>query len=279
VTNTGKAYEALTEQVFSRLMAQSNVCVKVERDIVLTGKSTSHQIDVTFEFVMGATSYRTIVQCKDWASAVKQEQVLAFHDVLGDIPGQPRGIMVARSGFQDGARKVAAHHGIQLYELREPRDEDWDGLIRTIEITGILRIPDFENVRLVLDQAWGKEQLARLKLARLDVDFEFQPRRQPLRCVSGATCDLDAILNNYVPHEVCEGLQVRHEFTDPPLLPVPDGPLPEVRVSAMDATIRVTEDRRVYRVSLDHLVAYAFRDVLAGNVEFLRADGQKIGPE
>ena len=127
--NTGKPYEQLTEQVFTRLLAHGgHVCANVRRDIILQGKSTKHQIDVYFDFMAGPALYQTLVQCKDWGAPVKQEQVLAFHDVLNDIPGQPRGIMVARSGFQEGAHNVARHHGIELYELREPRDEDWTGL-------------------------------------------------------------------------------------------------------------------------------------------------------
>src|SRR4051812_12729057 len=103
--NTGKAYEELTQQVFDRLLAQSKICTQVQRDVKVQGKSTTHQIDVLFDFRAGPSVYRTIVQCKDWSSAVKQEQVLAFHSVLNDIPGQPRGVIVSRAGFQEGARQ------------------------------------------------------------------------------------------------------------------------------------------------------------------------------
>jgi hypothetical protein len=48
---------------------------------------------------------------------VKQEHVLAFKAILDDIPGQPRGVIVSRSGFQRGAWKVALASGIQLFQL------------------------------------------------------------------------------------------------------------------------------------------------------------------
>lgn len=136
--NTGKEYETLPQRVFTRILAQERVCSDIERDVVVQGRATQHQLDVTFTFSIGTVRYRTIIQCKDWKSPVKQEQVLAFRTVLDDIPGQPRGVMVSRAGFQKGARNAAAHHGIQLYELRAPRDEDWDGLIKRIEIQGQL---------------------------------------------------------------------------------------------------------------------------------------------
>jgi hypothetical protein len=277
VTNTGKAYEALTEQVFSRLLAQSSVCVKVERDVVLAGKATSHQIDVTFEFVMGTTTYRTIIQCKDWASAVKQEQVLAFHDVLGDIPGQPRGIMVARSGFQEGARKVAEHHGIQLYELREPRDEDWAGLIRAVVITMNLRAPQFDDVQLVIDESAVRAEVVARGLAGIEVKFSGHPAEAPVVFESGDRCDLNQILNQRVPQDGLGPVRVRHEFNERVFVEVPGSPISRLPLLALEATITVTEHRDEMRVSLDHLIAYSFRDVLAGDVHFLGADGQRVG--
>lgn len=274
--NTGRAYEALTEQVFLRLLAQSNVCVKVERDVVLAGKSTSHQIDVTFEFVMGTTSYRTIVQCKDWASAVKQEQVLAFHDVLGDIPGQPRGIMVSRSGFQEGARNVAAHHGIQLYELRAPRDEDWAGLIRTIEIQLALLTPVFSNVRFRFDDAWVKEQMDRLGLATMNVNLRIDPEVETLLFESGQECDLKEVLRPYVPEEPCEKVPLHHELEVALMIDLPDAPISRLRATAVDAEVSVHKEERLIRVNIDHLIAYCFRDVVSGKAQFLGKDGSPV---
>src|SRR5208282_2707135 len=43
----------------------------------------------------------------------------AFKCVLDDLPNQPRGIFVTRSGYQQGAKDFAAAQGIILYELDE----------------------------------------------------------------------------------------------------------------------------------------------------------------
>lgn len=274
--NTGRAFEALTQEVFSRLVAQSRICSKVERDVVLHGKSTQHQIDVTFEFRVGPTAYRTIIQCKDWASAVKQEQVLAFHAVLSDIPGQPRGIIVSRSGFQEGAKRVAAHHGIQLYELRPPVDEDWDGLIRAVHILMKLSIPEFENVRFRPDEAWIRGELLRAGAPMMEVHMVVRPGLDPLVFESGAKCDLKAILNQYVPSGPCERLPVRHAFAEPLLLPVPGGPIPRIRVSTVEADVTVREHEELLEFRLDHLIAYCFRDVLTGGVRFLGTHGEPM---
>jgi hypothetical protein len=270
--NDGKAFEALTEQVFTRLLRQTNLCAEVERDVVLEGKSTKHQIDVTFEFVAGPTPYRTIVQCKDWASPVKQEQILAFQSVLLDIPGQPRGIIVSRSGFQEGARHVAEHHGIQLYELRSPCDEDWNGLIRTVVTEMHVRAPQFDNVRLIPNEAVVRQDMAARGLLNLDVRFGGPPPRMMFE--SGAPCDLNRILNGLLPETGSGPFHVRYEFAEQrAFAEFPDCPLPRVAILAIEADITVTELDQEMRMNIDHLIAYCFRDVLGGSVRFLSADG------
>lgn len=271
--NTGRAYEALTEQVFTRLLALTDVVAKVERDVVLQGRSTSHQIDVTFEFTAGPISYRTIVQCKDWATPVKQEQVLAFRSVLDDIPGQPRGIVVSRSGFQEGARGVAEHHGIKLYELREPRDEDWNGLVRAIKVSIKLRLPEFADVRLLMNEDAIRSEVAARGIPAINLRFQGHSRDVPIFTPSGERCDLGNLLSKLAPRDGKGPVRVRHEFDDGAYALVPGSPIPRLALKAIEATITVAEALEELTVSLDHLIAYCFRDVLDGSVQFLGSDG------
>lgn len=278
--NTGVDYEVLTQEVFSRLHAQQGLITRVERNVILAGKSgAQHQIDVTFTFQAAGVSYRTIVQCKDWGSPVKQEQVFAFKQVLDEIPGQPRGIIVARSGFQDGAKKFATHHGIELYELRKPKDEDWNGLIRTVVTQMYLRAPHFENVRLVLDESAIREEVKARGLPGLDVKFGGHPADAPTFNESGEPCDLNKILNALVPQEGLGPIKVRHEFTERVFVMVPGSLVPKLALQALEATIRVTEHHEEMRINIDHLIAYAFRDVIANKVQFLGADGGRVGSQ
>lgn len=278
--NTGKLYETLTEQVFSRLLAQSGLCTKVERDVEIAGKSTSHQIDVTFEFVVGPLTYRTIVQCKDWGAPVKKEQVLTFHSVLNDIAGQPRGIIVSRSGFQKGAREYAKCHGISLYELREPRDEDWDGLIRTVVISLTVQSPRFDNVRLIPDIDWARTEAQRLSLPLpIPINVRFDPNQCSLTFESGDPCNLTAILASNLPPPGGAPILVRHEFGERAFLEIPKGVLPRVATVGVEAMVSVHEVQQETQASIDHLVAYTFRDVLRGTTEFLGKDGGPVQQE
>jgi hypothetical protein len=115
---TGQTYESLTQGIFQTILDQEAVQnIRVERNVQLKGKSTSHQIDVYWKFVLGRLTYETIVEAKDWNKRVDQGRLLAFKAILDDLPGQPKGVFVTRTGYQEGAKDVAASQGIILYEL------------------------------------------------------------------------------------------------------------------------------------------------------------------
>jgi len=280
--NTGKPYEALTEAVFTRLLAQQKL-VDLARDTKIAGKSgTSHQIDVSFSFDVAGTRYLTIIQCKDWASAVKQEQVLAFHGVLGDIAGQPRGIMVSRSGFQEGARTFADHHGIQLYELREPKDEDWDGLIQTIEMTANLDVPEFRNTRCNPHEAWVKAQLVEHNLKGITFNASNAgviPGVTKATFESGADCNLRTVLNGHLPAEPCDWTPITWEPPEPLYIEAPKVPFGRIRIATITSEARITRHSELWTFKLDHLVAYCFKDVLAGTSQFLDDQGSPLGSD
>jgi hypothetical protein len=79
----------------------------VESNITLQGKTARHQIDVHWRFEFGAVPHETIVQTKDLNKPVEQVHLLAFKEILNDLPGQPKRISVTRSGYQRGAREFA----------------------------------------------------------------------------------------------------------------------------------------------------------------------------
>jgi hypothetical protein len=278
--NTGKPYEALTEQVFQRLLAQERLCVNVRRDTIVQGKSTAHQIDVCFDFKVGTTKYLTIVQCKDWASAVKQEQVLAFLAVLQDIPGQPRGIMVTRSRFQKGAREVARKNGIELYELRAPKDEDWNGLIRTVQIELVFIRPEFRCVCLKPDIEWLRGECRRLQIPKgEEPTIAINPEQLTFHYESGSLCDLRMLMSSHAPPGPCDWTPIAFDLPDPLFAELPDGPIPTVRFASITAEGRIVECRRTSVVNADHLVAYCFRDVMKGTVRFLGVEGGPLDQE
>lgn len=158
--NTGKDYEKLTQQVFQQIVNQDSVkTIKVKHDVILEGKTTSHQIDVYWEFDLGGIVYRTVIQAKDWKNKVPQKEMLAFKAIIEDLPTGTKGIYVAKSGYQSGAETVAKANGISIYELREPGDKDWEGRVKDIYIHFEIRCPVYEKIKLVLDQKWLEETI------------------------------------------------------------------------------------------------------------------------
>ncbi|MGO9518448.1 MAG: restriction endonuclease, partial [Candidatus Korobacteraceae bacterium] len=180
---SGKRYEVLVQDVFHALLNQNEVHnIDVKHNVTLQGKTTTHQVDVYWEFDKGGVTYRTVVQAKDWATPVNQGELIKFKGVLDDLPQQPRGVFVTRTGYQDGAKGYAQAHGIALYELSEEPDEpdepnvtatvgDWvrfSGEVRAFEnrvddkgkFPTALRVSTTvfhhrcSNVTLEIDKAW-----------------------------------------------------------------------------------------------------------------------------
>jgi hypothetical protein len=119
--NTGVPYEKLVQGIFQAIHDQEEVAtITVEQNKNLKGKISTHQVDVYWKFRKGGIEHEVIVQAKDWRSAVKQGNLFHFKCVLDDLPNQPRGIFVTRTGYQQGAKGFAAAQGIILYELDEP---------------------------------------------------------------------------------------------------------------------------------------------------------------
>jgi Restriction endonuclease len=119
--NTGIPYEQVTQAIFNQIvnMDPKDVrTIEVLHNAALQGKTLTHHIDVYWKFEVGGLVYQTIVQAKDWESKIKQGHMLEFKGVLDDIPGQPRGIYVTRSGYQRGARRFADACGIDLFVLQ-----------------------------------------------------------------------------------------------------------------------------------------------------------------
>ena len=101
--NTGVPYEKLVQGIFQAIHDQEEVTtITVEQNKTLQGKISTHQIDVYWKFQKGGIEHEVIVQAKDWRSAVKQGNLFHFKCVLDDLPNQPRGVFVTRTGYQQG---------------------------------------------------------------------------------------------------------------------------------------------------------------------------------
>lgn len=158
--NTGIEYERIIQEIYTQILKQENVKnIEVKHNVIIKGKTVDHQIDVYWEFEIAGIKYKTIVQAKDWNSAVKLGDILTFASVIDDIPGNPHGVYITKTGYQKGAKEYATAHGISLYELREPTEEDWEGKMRNIELNFLLRVPIYGKMAINVDREWALENL------------------------------------------------------------------------------------------------------------------------
>lgn len=164
--NTGVEYELLVKEIFEQILkynlANLNT-LKIEHDVYIKGNLGTHQIDVYWEFEFNGIKYKTVVQAKDWNSNVPQEKILAFNQILQDIPGQPRGIFITKTGYQKGAREIAEKLNIVLYELRKPTDKDWEGKMRDLKIILHGICPHLISCTPVFDKEYLEEYYPDLK--------------------------------------------------------------------------------------------------------------------
>lgn len=127
-------YELLTQAVYQAILLKEGFTTKVLHNQSILGRSgVKHQVDVYWEFSQAAISHNVLVECKNYASDITLEKVRNFFAVLHDT-GASRGIMVAKTGYQEGVEKFAKYYNIKLMLLRKPNEEDWNGKIRGIDI-------------------------------------------------------------------------------------------------------------------------------------------------
>lgn len=281
--NTGTPYEELAQQVFRAILAQDGITnIDVQHDIDLEGKTASHQIDVYWEFEQGGIRYRTVVQCKDWTSAVKQEQVFAFKTVLEDLPGQPRGIMVSRRGFQQGAREFASAHGIVLYELRQPKDSDWDGYLRQVDIHMELHVPVVHGFQLVPDVEWMRGEKQRLGLPDDPITVEFRSTLGEIifhREDGSVLANAGDLVERVTPSK-CERVTVEYRFDEPAFMNANHETVKRIKMLGFDVDI---EDaigmRQMLRIDANALVAFILKNVADNTFRSLDAQGRPLGPK
>jgi hypothetical protein len=250
--NTGVPYEKLVQGIFQAIHDQEEVAtIIVEQNKTLQGKISTHQIDVYWKFQTGGIEHEVIVQAKDWRSAVKQGDLFHFKCVLDDLPNQPRGIFVTRTGYQQGAKDFAVAQGIILYELDEPPPKKnitmttlgWSNVapeIRSFKVPApdpgggtmeqlamglkwTIFEPNYSNFAIQIDSAWfasnpdtahiDKSSLSLRPIPVLEVNL-YDQNRSPI-------CNMEALVRQelgLIKSEKLNQKHIEHTFDTPTFL-------------------------------------------------------------
>ncbi len=139
----GISYEIFVQSLMQTIVSadtegwQRNI--EVEHNKILTDRNgVQRQFDVYWKYEIGGLCYETIIECKDYATAVSIDKIDALLDKLHDFPNV-RGIIATTVGYQSGAEIKAKSNNIDILLVRKADNREFtlpDGtpLVRQLEI-------------------------------------------------------------------------------------------------------------------------------------------------
>ncbi len=169
MNNDGKDYERFVATLQQALLdaehitKQKNIKVKLNKKIV-DSCGVKREFDLYWEYEFGGITYKTVIECKDYKSAISLEKIDAIIGKIKDIPDL-KPVFATKTGYQSGARTKAEGNGIDLLIVREQNDSDWedvDGnpLIKEIHVDLLVQMPaTITGLEPLLDAEWVEENM------------------------------------------------------------------------------------------------------------------------
>jgi hypothetical protein len=266
MTNTGLEYELITKKIFEEILAQDSVnTTKIEHDIILKGKDSEHQIDVFWEFEAGGIQYSNIVQAKDWRTTkVNQGELFKFKCILNDLPGQPRGIFVTKTGYQKGAKEFANKNGILLYELREPTEKDWEDRISTIKLNISIYIPNVKDVIIESDKKWMKSERKRLEISEDEIEtFDLNGDSILYDELDVEISTIDSIIKSLITEEgELEETERTYKFDNATFIKTDNPKIPKIKITEIKCTISVGKINERIILKAEDFIGFILKNVI-----------------
>lgn len=277
--NTGIPYEKLVQHIYRQIVNCNGIdTIDVQHNVMLKGKTTSHQIDVYWEFVLGGILYRTVIQAKDWAAKVPQGAMLTFKAVLDDLPNGTKGIFIAKTGYQSGAIDVAKANGISIHTFRPAAEENWNGQIPMISVALRLRTPFFHQPHFRMPPDWAKHNP---QVAEIMSDLD--PRSLVVDNETGENWTVNRLITTSCDTCGVPPKEYTKEFHDAYLQPYGT----DIKIKIKEFTGFFGYQTRYgdkIKIQVDQLVGYILRDVTDGKIEIfddnatlLRNEAQRNG--
>jgi hypothetical protein len=262
MAHRSEAHLTIVTKLVDEIRLQDSVqTIVIEPTKILHGKSgATRQVDVYWEFVASAKAHKYAIEAKHWDKPVSRRELSRFRAVLNDLQGRYKGVFVASSGYQKGARKYAERHDIDVYIFPF-----------TIEMTDddvTFFIPKFEHIAPVFDEEWIESVLmpklregGSFKVNALSPDeqthlFDEQCAAKTVREVLHE--HYLAEIRETPAHEIC----IR--FDRPTYVDTGDQNAPMLKVNGLDALFSVTSHVETFK-SVSNEYAH-------GAVEFMLTD-------
>jgi len=157
-----RSYEELAEDLMRRLGAANSITtLRLERDVLLSGRATANRIDVLWEFQQASGQLmRLVFECRSYKRPINQQALHSWRSVVDDVskPGVATiGVMVTTTGYQTGAQRVAESYGIVMLELRAPTSGDLANRWRSVRIDLVARMPQVTDLAVNATEQLGAD--------------------------------------------------------------------------------------------------------------------------
>jgi len=278
VTAESDAYEELTRNLVERLGVLRGVnTVRLERNVVIHGKATHHQIDVIWQFkIPGTDQVQTVLfECRRYKDPIKKGRLLEFKGVVDDIAAYDgpddienlSGTMVTLSTYQIGARRVAETYGLSITELRPPTPEDLAGRVLEIRVTMHARTPHLDNLRIEPAEPVATNQASEVGgvAEELEIDYPDGGRTNLVaHLLAGELADFD--------EPPTAKHRVLRTFDPPVTLVVRGQPIVTLKAAEADVSESVTETELT--IDSREYLAYVLLNALNGERVWFAEDGR-----
>lgn len=160
----GMTYEDFVEQVYAAILEAEKRNGRIDhvalerRKKIISKSGTPSEIDIYWEYTLAGIKNAVAIECKNFNKNVDIAKVRDFARKISDISGL-KGLMVTKKGFSKHAIDEAKADNIDLLVVREHKDADWNGHIKTIHIQyHIGQASRTRNIQPYLDKEWAKEK-------------------------------------------------------------------------------------------------------------------------
>ena len=150
MANNGRDYETFVQKLQQALINSEEYLhqknISIERNVkIIDNCGIDREFDLYWEYELAGVIYKTVIECKDYASKISIDKIDSFIGKIRDIP-DIKPIFATKTGYQSGAEQKAKHNKIELLIVREQIDDDWkdkDGnsLIKEIHINMLIQSP------------------------------------------------------------------------------------------------------------------------------------------
>lgn len=268
---TWETYEELTRTLLERLAAHAPVTTtRLERNVAVQGRATSNQMDVLWDLrdAVGQP-IRLVFECRSYAKPITQQALHSWRSVIDDITFDDVltvGVMVTRTGYQAGARRLAETYGIVILELRTPAERDLESRVARITVSMTPRMPHVRSFQVQAVEQFSAEANVTAFLGEFDV-VHADGRRESLMDLLFVG-ELNSMNEDPTPFH-----RIVRRFDPPVVLRHVERPV--ARIAALAADVGETEDEPAEIVirGLDQ-VAWVLKNTITGAHIWFAEDGR-----